>query len=139
MLAEIVRRKFKHALEEKELLPDLVIVDGGKGQLSSALLELKKLELEKIPVVGLAKEFESIFISGSKEPIGLPRSSKALHLLQRVRDEAHRFAHSYHRLLHGRVVFASSLDNIPGIGEKRRKNLLDRFGSISRIKRARLD
>ena len=125
-------------MEEKELLPDLIVVDGGRGQVSSASDEIERLGLENIPLLGLAKEFEHIFISGKKGPVVLPRSSRGLQLLQRVRDEAHRFAHAYHRLLHGKTAFTSTLDNIPGIGEKRKKNLLQVFGSISEIKNAEL-
>src|SRR5207247_2520117 len=116
-------------------IPDLVVIDGGKGQLSSAMEVLQELELE-IPTIGLAKEREEVFTPGVSEPLVLPRDSAALFLLQRVRDEAHRFAITYHRQSRGRGALQSSLDEVPGVGPKRRKALLKHFGSIGAIREA---
>lgn len=99
MMREIVRRRYSRSLEEKKALPDLIVIDGGKGHLGVAINELKKLSLEDMPVIGIAKEFEHIYTKNSKEPVILPKESKALHLLERIRDEAHRFAISYHKKL----------------------------------------
>jgi excinuclease ABC subunit C len=99
MIREIIRRRYARSLEEKKQLPDLIVIDGGKGHLGIALDELRKLHLDNIPVIGIAKEFERIYVQDSKIPVILPKESKALHLLERVRDEAHRFAISYHRKL----------------------------------------
>ncbi|HHY45718.1 MAG TPA: excinuclease ABC subunit UvrC [Firmicutes bacterium] len=117
-------------------LPDLILVDGGKGQLSHAMEALNSLGFRHIPVIGLAKEFEEIYLPHRPDPIRLPRDSKALFLLQRVRDEAHRFAVSYHRKLRQKEEMESRLAGIPGIGEKRLKNLLMKFGSIDGIRAA---
>jgi len=99
MMREIVRRRYTRSIEEKKKLPDLIIIDGGKGHLGVALDELKKLGLEYLPAIGIAKEFERIYVRNKKEPIILPKESKALHLLERIRDEAHRFAIYYHKKL----------------------------------------
>lgn len=99
MMREIVRRRYKRSIEEKKALPGLIIIDGGRGHLSVALDELKKLGLDHLPVIGIAKEFERIYVKDRKDPILLPEESKALHLLKRIRDEAHRFAISYHKKL----------------------------------------
>ncbi|HEY8901835.1 MAG TPA: excinuclease ABC subunit UvrC [Chthoniobacterales bacterium] len=116
--------------------PDLIIVDGGKGQLSSACTELQRLGLSAVPIIGLAKEFEEIYRPGQAMPIRLPAESGALKLLQRIRDEAHRFANGYHSLLLKRRISESRLDDIPGVSEARKKALLARFGSVARLKRA---
>ncbi len=99
MMREIVRRRYRRSIDEKRGLPDLIVIDGGRGHLSVALDELKKLGLDDLPVIGIAKEFERIYVKERKDPILLPKESKALHLLERVRDEAHRFAISYHKRL----------------------------------------
>jgi excinuclease ABC subunit C len=99
MMREIVRRRYTRSLKEKKRLPDLIVIDGGRGHLGVALDELKKLSLGNIPVIGIAKEFERIYVKDKKDPILLPKESKALHLLERVRDEAHRFAITYHKKL----------------------------------------
>ncbi|MFA6142181.1 MAG: excinuclease ABC subunit UvrC [Candidatus Omnitrophota bacterium] len=99
MMREIVKRRYSRLMEEKRPLPDLVLIDGGKGHLAAAMGELERLGLSKIPVIGIAKEFEHIYVKNRKDPIILPKESKALHLLERIRDEAHRFAISYHRKL----------------------------------------
>lgn len=152
-MQEVLRRRFTRALEEKELLrtgrisskeakfyrlPDLVIVDGGKGQLSAARRIMRELGLERIPAYGLAKEEELLFGEGLADPVALPPDSRALHLLQRLRDEAHRFAVTYHRNLRGKAGLKSLLDELEGIGEVRRRALLKAFGSISGIEKASL-
>ncbi|RYD85105.1 MAG: excinuclease ABC subunit UvrC [Verrucomicrobiaceae bacterium] len=117
-------------------LPDLVIVDGGKGQLSSACKELQRLGLSELPIIGLAKEFEEIYRPSRPLPLRLPESSGALRLLQRIRDEAHRFANGFHQLLMKRRIAESVLDDCPGVSQNRKQILLQRFGSVARIKRA---
>lgn len=122
------------------LMPDLIIVDGGKGQLNAALAVLDEFDLrDAVPTVGLAKREEEIFLPGQAEPMTLPRNSPALYLVQRIRDEAHRFAISYHQQLRSRQGIASQLDQIHGIGPRRRKRLLQRFGSLDAIRGASLD
>lgn len=117
-------------------LPDLIIVDGGKGQLSSACKELQRLQLYDQPIIGLAKEFEEIHRPGRPLPLRLPEDSGALKLLQRIRDEAHRFANGYHSLLLKKRISESVLDDIPGVSETRKKALLAEFGSLERLKKA---
>lgn len=119
-------------------LPDLIVIDGGAGQLSSAL-EIIRGAGHQVPVVGLAKQFELIFIEGSSTPVELPRDSQALKLMQRIRDEAHRFAITYHRKLRRARNLKSELDNVAGIGVKRRTELLKHFGSLAKIKAASVD
>ena len=120
-------------------LPDLVIVDGGKGQLSSAMEELQRLGLHELPIVGLAKENEEIYRPGRTEPIRIPHDRGALKLLQRIRDEAHRWANGYHQLLLKRRVAESLLDDCPGVSETRKANLLREFGSVARLRRASVE
>jgi excinuclease ABC subunit C len=120
-------------------LPDLIIVDGGKGQLNSACRELQRLGLHDVPIIGLAKEFEEIHRPGRSEPLLLPHDTGALMLLQRIRDEAHRFANGYHQLLMKRRIAESVLDDCPGVSEHRKKNLLQRFGSVARVRRASVE
>ena len=120
-------------------LPDLVVVDGGKGQLSSALKELRKLGLHDLPIIGLAKKNEEVFMPDNPNPLRIPHDTGALKLLQRIRDEAHRYANSYHQLLMRRRIEESVLDDCPGITENRKKILLKRFGSVSRLKRAEVE
>lgn len=134
MMKEIVRRRYDEGFD----LPDLVLIDGGKGHLHAALEVLQELKLD-LPVVGIAKEFEQLFLPGQREPIALPPQSSALQLLQRVRDEAHRFAIGYHRLLRGKRTLHSALDDIPGIGGRKKQDLLVRFGSVEAIRRAKLE
>jgi excinuclease ABC subunit C len=122
------------------LLPDLLIVDGGKGQLSRAISVLESFELlDKIPVAGLAKQNEELFVPGQTRPIVLDRKSPGLYLIQRIRDEAHRFAITSHRRLRTKKGLASRLDAVPGIGPARRKLLLKHFGSIHDIQQASID
>jgi len=152
MLQEVLRRRFKRAknqaVEQKQaseeeggwgVMPDLVIVDGGKGQLHAALEVMGEMGVGHIPAIGLAKQREEVFVPGRSDPILLPRDSEALYLLQRVRDEAHRFAIGYHRRLRERSGLASTLDQIPGVGPKRRQALLKHFGSLEAIREASVE
>ncbi len=137
MMRDIIRRRYsKISPEENDQKPDLILVDGGKGQLNAALEVLKSMCLDDIPIIGLAKEFEHIFVPGISSPIILPRNSEALHLLQRIRDEAHRFAITYHKKLRSLQLKHSILDEVKGVGEKRKINLLKHFGDIEGIKNA---
>jgi len=120
-------------------LPDLIIVDGGKGQLSSACRELQRLGLHELPIIGLAKEHEEIYRPGRALPLRLPMDSPALRLLQRIRDEAHRFANAYHQLLMKKRVEESILDDCPGVSQNRKSLLLQRFGSVNRLRKATID
>jgi excinuclease ABC subunit C len=139
MIQETLRRRFKRGLTGEgtwAIVPDLVLIDGGKGQLNAALEVRQELGLESISMASLAKENEEVFIPGDHQPVRIAKDSPALHILQRARDEAHRFAISYHRKLRHKEVTASALDNIQGIGPKRKKALLRKFGSIEAIKEA---
>ena len=120
-------------------LPDLVIVDGGKGQLSAAVAVLIELGLADVPLAGLAKRFEELYLPRRSDPIVLPRTSQGLYLVQRLRDEAHRFAITYHRTVRGKRALASVFDEVAGIGPARKKALLKRFGSVRRIREASVD
>lgn len=120
-------------------IPDLIIIDGGKGQLSAALEVLNQLAIGDIPTFGLAKQQEELFAEGQQESILLPRNSQSLYLLQRIRDEAHRFAVSYHRGLREKKLQSSILDEVPGIGPKRKRALLREFGSVKGIRRATVE
>lgn len=167
MMAEVIRRRFTNYLQEtkeierlvaqgdpeqaaarrQELMaqarfaarPDLVVIDGGKGQLNAARAVLQELGLEDLPVIGLAERFEQIFVEDDPDPLELDRHSPALHVLQRVRDEAHRFALRYHRQLRDAETSRSALDEIQGVGPKRKKALLRHFGSLKRIREASLE
>lgn len=136
-MREVVGRRYGE-LPASEM-PDLIIIDGGKGQLSSALEIIRGAGHYMTPVVGLAKQFEYIFTEGESEPVILPRASQALYLVQRIRDEAHRFAITYHRKLRSKRNMVSVLDHINGIGPKRRKALWDAFGSLDKIKSASVE
>lgn len=153
-MQEVLRRRFSRAAEERQLLntgqisskeakfhrlPDLVIVDGGKGQLSAARHVMRELGFEQIPAFGLAKEEELLFTEGRPDPIRLPADSPALRLVQRLRDEAHRFALTYHRKLRGKAALKSLLDEIEGIGEVRRRALLKAFGSLPELEQATVE
>jgi len=120
-------------------LPDLVIIDGGKGQLGAVLDVMREMGVKHIPTVGLAKQHEEIYVQDVSEPVVLPRNSEALYLVQRVRDEAHRFAITYHRGVRSKTGMQSALDTIPGIGPKRRKALLRKFGSVRGIREASVE
>lgn len=142
MIQETLRRRFKRSLTGEgtwAIIPDLVLIDGGRGQLNAALEVRRDLELDSIPMVSLAKENEEVFIPGDPQPVYIAKDSPALHILQRARDEAHRFAISYHRKLRHKEAITSALDNIPGIGPRRKKALLKKFGSIEAIKEASLE
>ena len=146
MMQEVIKRRFGRYNKNKQdtadtwkIMPDLMLIDGGKGQLSSVIEILKNTDVESLTVIGLAKENEEIFTPGISEPIVLPKSSPALQLLQRVRDEAHRFAVGYHHNLHKKQTFVSSLDGVPGIGPARKKALIKRFGSVAEIKSANIE
>lgn len=137
-MREVTTRRYVDLPEEE--LPDLIIIDGGKGQLSSALEIIRNVAGHMhVPVVGLAKQFELVFTEGDPEPVVLPRHSQALYLIQRIRDEAHRFAITYHRKLRGKRNLVSVLDHIVGIGPKRRQALWSHFGSINKIKAATVE
>ena len=136
-MREVTMRRYGKATAKE--MPDLIIIDGGKGQLSSALEIIRGAGHLTVPVVGLAKQFEYIFTEHSSEPVILPRQSDALYLVQQIRDEAHRFAITYHRNLRTKRNKVSLLDNIAGVGAKRRKALFDRFENISNIKNATVE
>jgi excinuclease ABC subunit C len=140
-MREVVHRHYENALEQDEgSLPDLVLIDGGKGQLSAAISALEDLGLESLAVAAIAKREEILFVKGREDqPVELPKDSPVLHLIQRMRDEAHRFAVSYHRKRRELRDFDSELMDIPGIGEVRKKVLLRAFGSLERVKRAAFD
>ncbi|PTY03411.1 excinuclease ABC subunit C [Verrucomicrobia bacterium LW23] len=135
-MAEVVRRRYQRVQTEGIRMPSLVVVDGGKGQLGAAHGVLKELGLGDLPLIGLAKEREEIFRPGISEPLVLDHGTGALRLLQRVRDEAHRFANGYHQVLLRQRVRESVLDDCPGVSENRKKLLLQRFGSIERLRKA---
>ncbi len=147
---EVLRRRLRNYLAERGLPPSeqgrfayppqLLVVDGGKGQLGIAVGVLEELGLsEQIPVAALAKQFEEVFVPGRSDPVRIPRQSEALYLLQRVRDESHRFAVSYHRRLRGKAMKAGVLDGINGLGDKRRSRLVRELGTVGAIKEATLD
>ncbi|MBI4215983.1 MAG: excinuclease ABC subunit UvrC [Chloroflexi bacterium] len=146
MLREVLKRRFRRraaaAPEEGQpwvKTPDLLLIDGGKGQLNAALEALADLRVVGIPVASLAKEREELFVPELAEPVVLPPRSPALHLVQRVRDEAHRFALAYHQKVRRQAALASPLDSVPGIGPKRKRGLLRHFGSLKRLKEASLE
>jgi excinuclease ABC subunit C len=130
------QRRLAREGRAKIVLPDLVIVDGGKGQLGMAVRELNALGLHELPVIGLAKQREEVFLPGRSEPILIPHDRGALKLLQRIRDEAHRFANGYNALLYRRRMRESLLDDCPGMSPNKKRLLLEKFGSVSRIKAA---
>ena len=141
MLREVLKRRFKRssdasAADSWAILPDLILVDGGKGQLNAVLSAMRESGVGSVPAASLAKENEEIFVPKQAEPIILPRSSPGLQLLQRLRDEAHRFALGYHKKVHKREAFASALDIIPGIGPGRKRALIKQFGSVQGIREA---
>jgi excinuclease ABC subunit C len=153
-MREMMRRRFRRATEPEpqsslgpgtkksswELLPDLLVVDGGKGQLNVALEVLDEFGLrDQVPAVGLAKQEEEVFVPDRADPVQLPRTSEGLYLMQRIRDEAHRFAITYHRQIRKRQTITSQLDDVPGIGPKRRSALLKHFGSIEAIRAASVE
>ena len=136
-MREVTQRRYGDLPEDE--LPDLIVIDGGKGQLSSALAIIRGAGHKDVPVVGLAKQFELVFREGESDPVVLPRHSQALYLIERIRDEAHRFAITYHRNLRGKRNLVSVLDHIVGIGPTRRKALWSTFGTLAKIKAASVD
>jgi excinuclease ABC subunit C len=148
MMREVITRRFRRYLDEQakpvekrkfSYPPNLVIIDGGKGQLNAARAALQELGISGVEICGLAKRLEEVFLPDRSEPVLLPRASEALYLLQRIRDEAHRFAITYHRTLRGRQMVESAFDEIPGIGPSRRRGLLDTFGSLQGVRDATVD
>ena len=135
-MAEAVDRRYRRVLEDKKALPDLILIDGGRGQLNAALAALHKLGIEEIAIAGLAKREEEIYVPDRDETIRLEKHDPALQLLQMVRDETHRFAVSSHRRRRRKRTLHSELDDLPGIGGKRKRLLLERFGSVSAVKQA---
>ena len=136
MMKEVIKRRYTMLIENNLSLPDLILVDGGKGQLNAGYSVLKELGIEGIPIIGLAKKFEEIFVPNEKNPIILPRNSNLLKIFQRVRDEAHRFAVKLHKKQREKRVRRSVLDDIKGIGPATRNKLLRHFGSVENIKKA---
>jgi excinuclease ABC subunit C len=141
---EVLTRRFRRDLDERDegarsgkrfsYPPNLLLVDGGRGQLNVAVRVLEELGLEEISVAALAKRFEEVYVPGRAEPVRIPRDSEALFLLQQVRDEAHRFAITYHRKLRERRAIRSVLDDVPGLGPTRRTRLLREYGSVKRLR-----
>jgi excinuclease ABC subunit C len=138
-MSEVIERHYKRLLEENKPLPDLIMVDGGKGQLNSAIKILKKLGLTNINVIGLAKRLEEIFLPDKKDSIQIPKTSSSLKLLQQIRDEAHRFAITFHRQKREKRIIKSELEEIKGIGSKTIQTLLKEFGSVAQIKCSTLE
>jgi excinuclease ABC subunit C len=139
-MREVVERRYSRLLQENGHLPDLIIIDGGKGQLSSAVEVLTSLGLfGKIPVIGLAKRLEEIFLPGQSEAIILPKTSGSLRLIQQLRDEAHRFAITFHRELRSKRTIQTELTSIDGIGEKKATKLLTELGSVEAVRKASRD
>lgn len=135
-MQEVVARRYGRLLDEKTELPDLILIDGGKGQLSSAYEVMKELGLSHIPMIGLAKRLEEVFFVGESDSLLLPRTSSSLRLLQQIRDEAHRYAITFHRSLRDRRTLQTELTEIQGIGKKTAVKLLERFGSVEGVRHA---
>jgi excinuclease ABC subunit C len=143
-MEEVLTRRFRRYLHERDegarsgkrfaYPPNLVLIDGGKGQLGAAVRVLEELGLEDICVASLAKRFEEVYLPGAAEPVRIPRDSEALYLLQQVRDEAHRFAITYHRQLRDKKMTKSVLDDVPGLGPVRRARILKEYGSVKRLR-----
>ncbi len=138
-MAEVVGRRYTRLLKEGKPLPDLVLIDGGKGQLSSAVAVLDRLGVGHVQVASIAKREEEVFLDGRKESIRIPHDSPILHLIQRIRDEAHRFAVTYHRKVRSKRTLTSELREIDGVGPRRARLLLRRFGSVQGVKEAPLE
>ena len=135
-MEQVVRRRYAKVLENGGPFPDLIVIDGGKGQLNAAYAALEKVGLSNLVAIGLAKKEELVFTRDSVDPLALDPHGKALRLLQRIRDEAHRFAITFHRQSRKKRDLQSELDVVPGIGLRRRKTLLTAFGSLSGVRRA---
>jgi len=138
-MRQAVARRYRRRLDEAAPMPDLILIDGGRGQLNSALEALTELGVEETPVVGLAKREEELYLPERPAPLCLPRSDAGLQLLQEIRDEAHRFAVHRHRQRRTKRTLTSRLDEIPGIGPRRRKQLIQRFGSADGVRQASLE
>jgi excinuclease ABC subunit C len=138
-MKEVIRRRYSRLLEEHQTLPDLIMVDGGKGQLSSAVEVLDALGIHNQSIIGLAKRLEEVYLPGKSDPELIAKNSTGLRLLQQVRDEAHRFAITFHRSLRTKRTLQTELHQIEGVGEKRAKDLLEAFGSVQGVKFATLD
>jgi excinuclease ABC subunit C len=138
-MAEVIERRITHLQKNHLPMPDLILVDGGKGQLSAAYDVLMKYDLQQQPIMGLAKKEEEIFLPGRSDSIRLERQSPVLKLIQQVRDEAHRFAITFHRQLRSKKGMRLSLDEIPGIGMKRKEQVLQHFGSMENLQKATLE
>ncbi len=150
MMKEVLTRRYQHISpnydeeitnpkDPKYIHPDLILIDGGKGQLHMATDVLNELNITDVPTTGIAKQFEELYVPGRSEPIIIPKQSKALHLLQYVRDESHRFAITYHRKLRSKAFTKSELDDIPGVGKKRKQALLRHFNNMDELKKASID
>lgn len=136
-MTEVVGRRYKRLLDEEKPLPKLIVIDGGKGQLSSAVEALKKLEIYgKVPIIGIAKRLEEIYFPGDQYPVHIDKKSESLRLLQRIRDEAHRFAITFHRNVRSKKAFGSQLTEVEGIGKQTAERLLKHFKSVKKIKEA---
>jgi excinuclease ABC subunit C len=133
-MREVIQRRYTRLLEEQETPPDLIMVDGGKGQLSSTVEVLASLGLSDIPVIGLAKRLEEVYLPGAPDPALIPKASDGLRLLQQLRDEAHRFAITYHRSVRSKRTLQTELDLIKGVGKKRAQELLEAFGSVQGVR-----
>jgi excinuclease ABC subunit C len=138
-MREVVSRRYRRVLDEGLALPDLVVIDGGKGQLSSALEVLRGLDLATLPVIGLAKRLEEVFVPGDSAPLSIPKTSSGLRLLQRIRDEAHRFAITFHRTRRDAATLQTELEQIDGIGPKRAHDLLEKLGSVRAVQSAQVE
>lgn len=138
-MQEVVRRRYTRAIEEGQDMPQLIMVDGGKGQLSSAVEIMKELQLQEIPIIGLAKRLEEVFVPEMSDALGIPKTSSSLHLLQRVRDEAHRFAITFHRQLRDARTLRTELLDIPGVGPKTVTQLMEKFESVQGVKDAAME
>ena len=135
---EVVNRRYKRQLDEKNPLPDLILIDGGKGQLSAAKSALDALGLGYVPVIGLAKRLEEVFKPGVGEPQNIAKTSAGLHLLRKIRDEVHRYAISFHRKARKKDMTKSIFGDIPGMGPKRIQKLWQRFASLEEIQKSRI-
>ena len=133
-IEEVVERRYRRLISEKKTIPDLIVIDGGKGQLSSATKILKKLKIyNRVNIIGIAKKLEEVYFPEDSLPILINKKSESLKLLQKIRNEAHRFAIAYHKKLRNKMLIESSLDNIKGIGDKSKFKLIKEFGSIQKI------
>ena len=135
-MEQVVRRRYARVLEAGGPFPDLIVIDGGKGQLNAAYAALETVGLSNLVAIGLAKKEELVFTRDRSEPIAFASHGAALRLLQRIRDEAHRFAITFHRQSRAKRDLRSALDDVPGIGVRRRKTLLTAFGSLAGVRRA---